>query len=76
MLSILPPEAVEQLLAAIPCPICDRKFGSHTDKERETCHDYAVAPVTLLKKVEGHNFDENNNPHTTPVCVRTAPGGG
>lgn len=60
MLTILPPEAVEQLLAAIPCPICDRKFGSHTDKERETCHDYAVAPVTLLQQTEGHKAHRSN----------------
>jgi hypothetical protein len=54
MLSILPPETVEQLLAEIPCLVCDRKLGTHTDKERETCHDYAIAAVTLLQQAEGH----------------------
>lgn len=54
MLYILPPKTVEQLLAEIPCLVCDRKLGNHTDKERETCHDYIIAPVTLLQQAEGH----------------------
>jgi hypothetical protein len=60
MLSIPPPETVEQLLAETPCLVCDRKLGNHTDKERETCHDYALAPVTLLEQTEGHKAHRRN----------------
>jgi hypothetical protein len=62
-------------LAEIPCLVCDRKLGNHTDKERKTCHGHALAAVTVQEKGEGHKPDENDNSHNTP-SGRSLRGGG
>jgi hypothetical protein len=41
MLQLLPHEDLEKLLAELPCLICNRRLGDHTEKELETCRAYA-----------------------------------
>jgi len=61
MIIILPPEQVWEILGAYECRECLRCLKNHNQKERQTCHDHALASVTLLRRAMVHNPHRRND---------------